>query len=133
MQSTVVDKYFVGTPSRIEGAGMDVIATEVQSRHQAAFPDRLTQEQTLDVGGRFQYRAAGEYHLFNPATIHRLQQAVRQDNFEAGYRLYRSYATAVNDHDKQFATLRGLMGFKLDPSTAVPLDEVEPAEQYLHG
>ncbi len=69
LNSAVVDKYFVGTPTRIEGVGMDVIAEEVRIRHETAFPERSANGHTLDVGGKFQFRDGGEYHLFNPATI----------------------------------------------------------------
>ncbi len=121
LSSEVVDKYFVGTPSRIEGVGLDIIAEEVYIRHESAFPERQVNGHTLDVGGRFQYRDGGEYHLFNPETIHHLQEAVRNNDYEA----YKVYAAAVNLHDKEYATLRGLLKLRLDESEPVPLEEVE--------
>jgi glutamate synthase (ferredoxin) len=127
LSSAVVDEYFIGTPTRIEGVGMDVVAEEVRIRHQSAFPERPVNGHTLDVGGRFQYREDGEYHLFNPATIHRLQEAVRNNDYEA----YKKYAEAVNRHDHEYATLRGLLKLRFEESEAVPLDEVEPEEAIL--
>src|SRR5258706_3868380 len=70
-----VDRYFTWTPSRIGGVGLDVIAEEARLRHKRAFPDRFTHERTLDGGGQYCYRREGELHLFNPQTIHKLQQA----------------------------------------------------------
>ncbi len=127
LNSAVIDKYFVGTPTRIEGVGIDVIAEEARIRHKAAFPNRSANGHTLDVGGRYQVREGGEYHLFNPVTVHNLQHAVRTGDYEA----YKKYAAAVNHHEKEFATLRGLMEFKIDPAHAIPLDEVEPVESIV--
>jgi len=73
----LIDKYFTWTPSRVEGVGIEVLAQEVLKRHQRAFPDRPVNGHVLDVGGQYQWRDGGEYHLFNPQTIHKLQSAVR--------------------------------------------------------
>ncbi|MFN2138855.1 MAG: glutamate synthase large subunit, partial [Candidatus Promineifilaceae bacterium] len=127
LNSDVVDRYFVGTPTRIEGVGMDIIAEEVKIRHESAFPKRAVNGHALDAGGRFQYRENGEYHLFNPATVHRLQEAVRNNDYE----MYKAYAEAVNRHDQEFATLRGLLRLRFDESEPVPLEEVEPEEAIL--
>ncbi|MDD5351118.1 MAG: glutamate synthase large subunit, partial [Chthoniobacteraceae bacterium] len=121
----VIDKYFTWTASRIEGAGLDVIAGEVQLRHRHAFPERPSNGATLDAGGEYQWRADGEAHLFNPLTIHTLQKAVRTDSYDA----FRTYASLINEQDKQLYTLRGLLGFK--DRTAVPLEEVEPIEAIM--
>ena len=102
-------------------SGIDIIAEEVGIRHESAFPERPVNGHTLEVGGRFQYREGGEYHLFNPATIHLLQEAVRNNDYEA----YKSYAEAVNSHDKEYATLRGLLALRFEESEPVPLEEVE--------
>ncbi|MFN2135254.1 MAG: glutamate synthase large subunit [Candidatus Promineifilaceae bacterium] len=127
LSSAVVDKYFIGTPTRIEGVGMEVIAEEVSIRHESAFPARPVNGHTLEVGGRFQFREGGEYHLFNPVTVHRLQEAVRNNDYEA----YKLYAEAVNKHDREFATLRGLLKLKYGEKDPVPLEEVEPEEMIL--
>ncbi|HRO25560.1 MAG TPA: glutamate synthase central domain-containing protein, partial [Promineifilum sp.] len=72
---SVIDRYFTSTPTRIEGADMNVLADEAQQRHDAAFPERPANGHTLEAGGRYQYREDGEFHLFNPSTIHKLQHA----------------------------------------------------------
>src|SRR6266568_1921727 len=83
LNQSVIDKYFTWTPSRVEGVGLDVIAQEVLVRHQRAFPDRSVNGHALDAGGQYQWRENGEYHLFNPQTIHKLQLACRTANYKA--------------------------------------------------
>ncbi|HWY78518.1 MAG TPA: glutamate synthase large subunit [Verrucomicrobiae bacterium] len=126
LKQEVIDKYFTWTPSRIEGVGLDVIAREVQVRHQHAFPDRQVNGHTLDVGGQYQWRADGELHLFSPQTIHKLQQACRTGD----YKVFNEYSTLVNDQSRKHATLRGLLDFKFDASP-IPIEEVEPVETIL--
>jgi glutamate synthase (ferredoxin) len=126
LKQSVVDKYFTWTPSRVEGVGLDVIAREVQIRHQQAFPDRQVNGHTLDVGGQYQWRADGEAHLFNPQTIHKLQQACRG----ADYKAFKEYSALVNDQMKKLCTLRGLLDLKLAPSP-IPIEEVESVEDIL--
>ncbi len=125
LHHSVVDKYFTWTASRLEGVSLDVIAQEVEMRHRHAFPDRQVNGQVLDVGGQYQWRQEGEYHLFNPQTVHKLQQAVRTAN----YKIFKEYSNLVNDQTKRWCTLRGLLDFK--PATAIPLEEVEPVESIL--
>ena len=127
LSSGVVDKYFSGTPTRIEGVGLAMIAEEVRIRHVNAFPERPANGYTLDVGGKYQFREDGEYHLFNPATIQKLQNAARNNDYAA----YKEYAAAVNLHDHEYATLRGLLAFKFQENEAVPLEEVEPIEEIM--
>jgi Glutamate synthase central domain/Conserved region in glutamate synthase len=121
----VIDEYFAGTPSRIGGIGVELIAKEVLLRHHAAFPEREVNGHTPPVGGLYQWRAEGEHHLFNPESIHRLQKAVRTGS----YATYKSYAQLINDQAKRLSTLRGLLDFK--PGKAIPLDEVESAEKIM--
>ncbi|HID50862.1 MAG TPA: glutamate synthase subunit alpha, partial [Anaerolineae bacterium] len=118
----VVDKYLTGTPTRIGGADMETITREIAMRHEAAFPERPSNGHALPPGGRYQWRANGEHHQFNPVTIHQLQQAVRHNDDDA----YREYAAAVNNDARQAATLRGLL--RLKRGQPIPLDEVEPVE-----
>ncbi|MDQ2799363.1 MAG: glutamate synthase large subunit, partial [Armatimonadota bacterium] len=120
LHSSVIDRYFTRTASRIGGVGMDVIAREATMRHGHAFHARGPQTHTLDVGGQYQWRADGEYHLFSPQTVHKLQLAVRTNN----YAVFKEYSSLVNEQLEQRATLRGLLGLKLAAET-VPLDEVE--------
>jgi glutamate synthase (ferredoxin) len=82
LRQDVIDEYFTGTASRVGGVGIDVIAREVLMRHTAAFAERKRAMQTeLPSGGQYQYRADGEFHLFNPESIHRLQKSVRTGSY----------------------------------------------------
>ena len=125
LRQDVIDEYFTWTASRIGGIGMDVIAQEVLMRHRAAFPARETNGHTLQTGGQYQWRADGEFHLFNPESIHRLQKAVRTNN----YPVYKSYAKLIDDQSKQLATLRGLLDFQ--QAEPVPLEEVESVDSIV--
>jgi glutamate synthase (ferredoxin) len=125
LRQDVIDQYFTWTASRIGGVAMDVIAQEVLMRHRAAFPVRQINGHALQSGGLYQWRADGEYHLFNPESIHRLQKAVRSNNFA----VYKSYAKLIDEQAKNLATLRGLLDFK--PSDAVPIEEVESVESIV--
>ncbi len=122
LHHSVIDKYFTWTPSRVEGAGLDVIAEEVLARHRHAFPERQVNGQVLDAGGQYQWRQEGEYHLFNPDSIHKLQQAVRHGSYER----FKEFAAGVNDQAQNFCTLRGLLEFKT--RQPVPIEEVESVE-----
>src|SRR5262249_29987262 len=88
-----VDKYFTWTSSRIGGIGIDVVAEEVLARHRRAYPEYPVNGHTLDVGGHYQYRKDGEYHLFNPESIHKLQYACRAKNYNA----FKEYSELVNN------------------------------------
>ena len=79
----VIDKYFTGTASRIGGIGLDIIAAESLERHRRGFPPITVDGQVLDAGGQYQWRRDGEYHMYNPDTVARLQHAVRIDSFKA--------------------------------------------------
>jgi glutamate synthase (ferredoxin) len=122
----VIDKYFTWTSSRISGAGLDVIAAEVKSRHERAFPERPLNGHVLDVGGHYQWRKDGEHHLFSPETVHKLQYAVRANN----YKVFKEYSALVNDQSRRMCTLRGLFDLKF-ADKPIPLDEVEPVEAIL--
>ncbi|PYM36048.1 MAG: glutamate synthase subunit alpha, partial [Candidatus Rokuibacteriota bacterium] len=122
----VVDRYFTWTASRIGGVGVDLLAEEVRRRHARAFPDRPVLEADLDWGGEYQWRRDGEYHLFNPDTVFKLQHATRSGQ----YRIFKDYTKLVDDQNRRLCTLRGL--FELKPAgPPVPLDEVEPVEAIL--
>ncbi len=122
LNQAVVDKYFTGTATRIEGADITVIAGEVLARHSHAFPDRQVNGHTLEVGGDYQWRKEGEAHLFSPQVIHNLQKAVRTGSYDT----FKVYANLVNEQGKAHFTLRGLLDFK--KRTPVPIEEVEPVE-----
>ncbi|KAM3089971.1 glutamate synthase large subunit [Phormidesmis sp. 146-35] len=125
LSQSLVDKYFSWTASRIQGAGLEVIAQEAILRHSHAFPDREVNGHTLDVGGDYQWRKEGEAHLFSPQTIHTLQKAVREDRYD----LYKQYALLVNEQNQQRFTLRGMLQFK--PRQPVPIEEVESIEAIM--
>lgn len=121
----VVDKCFAGTLSRIEGMDFDDIAKETLIRHKLAFSDKPTDSLQLEVGGVYQWKRRGEYHMYNPETIHLLQQSTRKNDFQ----LYKKYASIVNDRSRKACTLRGLLDFK--KRNSIPIEEVEPKENIL--
>jgi glutamate synthase (ferredoxin) len=121
-----VEKYFTRTASRIGGIGIDVVAEEVHRRHARAFPSRQTGESDLATGGEYQWRRDGEYHLFNPDTVFKLQHATRSGQ----YAIFKEYSALVDDQSRHHATLRGLLELKTR-GTPIPIDEVEPIEAIL--
>ena len=123
---SVIDKYFTGTASRIEGIGLDVMAEEARRKHEFAFRPVTESETELDVGGNYAYRANGEYHLLNPFTISKLQHAIKNDS----YSTYKEYAEHINNQARHLSTLRGLMGFKF-ADKPLSIDEVEPATEIV--
>jgi glutamate synthase (ferredoxin) len=125
LNSVVVDKYFTWTPSRIQGVGLDVIAQEAVARHHRAFPREAVNSE-LDAGGQYQWRDGGEFHLFNPQTIHKLQTACRLGS----EKIYRDYAELINNQATNLCTLRGLLDFKFDEHP-IPIEEVEPIEEIV--
>ena len=126
LNSAVIDKYFKWTASRVEGVDIEVLAKEVSMRHRRAFPDRDTGDDVLDSGGKYSWRKDGEYHLFNPMTVHRLQRACRTND----YKVFKEYTDLVNDQSEQMCTLRGLLEFKY-PTKPIPIEEVEPVESIV--
>ena len=126
LDKAFVDRYFTWTASRIGGVGIDVIAEETAARHARAFPDRPVGDAELEWGGEYQWRREGEYHLFNPDTVFKLQHATRSGQ----YRIFKDYSRAVDEQTRNLATLRGL--FTLKPAErAIPIEEVEPVEAIL--
>ena len=119
----LVERYFRGTVSRLGGIEVDQVAEEVARRHRRAYPDRPTEQahRPLEVGGEYQWRREGEFHLFNPETVFKLQHATRQRRFD----IFRDYTRAVDDQSRQLATLRGLLQLRVGDRPPVPLDEVE--------
>jgi len=121
-----VDRYFTWTASRIGGIGIDVVAEEVLKRHRRAFPTRSGAQADLEWGGEYQWRRDGEYHLFNPDTVFKLQHATRSGQ----YSIFKEYSKLVDDQNRQRATLRGLLDLR-PAGEPVPLDEVEPVEHIV--
>lgn len=126
LEKTFVDKYFTWTASRIGGIGMDVVAKEMNMRHHNAFPERAVKKPDLESGGEYQWRRDGEYHLFNPDTVFKLQHATRSGQ----YKVFKEYTNLVDDQNENHATLRGMFKFKY-AKKAIPLDEVEPIENIM--
>ena len=120
----VVDKYFTGATSRIEGIGLDELASEVLAKHNLAFSKKDIPTDRLPVGGVYQWKRKGEFHLFNPQTIHLLQHATRMND----YTTFKKYSKLVNDQGEKACTLRSLFQFKHN-RPSISIDEVEPAEQ----
>jgi glutamate synthase (NADPH/NADH) large chain len=127
IHQSVIDKYFTWTPSRIGGIGLEVIAGEAEMRHAEGYPARASSSQSLETGGEYQWRQDGEYHLFNPKTIHSLQQACQKGD----YKLFKEYSRLVNEQTTNLGTLRGLLEFKFT-AQPVPLEEVESVESICH-
>jgi glutamate synthase (NADPH) large chain len=126
LSKKLVDEYFTGTASRIEGVGLDVLAREAAMKHEYAFRPVTEADTELQVGGSYHYRVRGEYHLLNPQSISKLQHAVRQSNFKT----FREYSDLINNQNHQLCTLRGLMQLK-KAGAPVPLDEVESASEIV--
>jgi len=126
LSKNLVDIYFTGTPSRIEGVGLDVLAQEAVAKHSFAFHPVSESETDLPVGGNYQYRVNGEHHLLNPQTVSKLQHAVRQQS----YATFQEYTQLIDRQNQQFYTLRGLMELKTIPHP-IPLEEVEPASEIV--
>ena len=122
----LVDRYFTGTASRIEGVGLDVLAREAKLKHDHALQPISDTNTELDIGGSYQFRSSGEYHLFNPGTVSKLQHAVRQSSFAT----FQEYTQLIDSQSHDLCTLRGLMNLKL-AAQPVPIEEVEPASEIV--
>ncbi|WP_180682132.1 glutamate synthase-related protein [Tepidicella baoligensis] len=127
LNSQLVDKYFTGTPSRVEGIGVFEIAEEAIRMHKAAFGDDPVLANMLDAGGEYAWRVRGEEHMWTPDAIAKLQHSTRSNNFNT----YKEYAQIINDQTRRHMTLRGLFEFKVDPAKAIPVEEVEPAQEIV--
>ena len=130
LNRALMDKYFKGTASNVEGIGVFEIAEEALRLHQLAFGNDPVLAQTLDAGGEYAFRVRGEDHMWTPDAIAKLQHATRAKD-GGNFSTYKEYAQIINDQSKRHMTLRGLFEFKLDPSRAIPLDEVEPAKEIV--
>ena len=123
----LVDKYFKGTASNVEGIGVFEVAEEALRLHRAAFGKDPVLVNALDAGGEYAFRVRGEDHMWTPDAIAKLQHSTRANNFNT----YKEYAQIINDQSQRHMTLRGLFEFKIDPSKAIPLDQVEPAKEIV--
>ena len=126
LNRAVVNKYFTGATSRIEGMGLDEIARETLAKHVFAFSRKDIPVDRLPSGGVYQWKRKGEFHLFNPNTIHFLQYSTHMNDYAS----FKKYSKLVNDQTEKAATLRGLMAFKRN-RPSIPIEEVEPEELIL--
>ena len=122
-----IAKFFTGTASQVEGMGVFEIAEEALRMHRAAFSDDPVLSNMLDTGGEYAWRVRGENHMWTPDAIAKLQHATRANNWNT----YKEYAQLINDQNRNHMTLRGLFEFKIDPSKAIPIEEVESAKEIV--
>ena len=127
LSKALVDKYFTGTPSNVEGIGVFEVAEEALRLHRAAFGNDPVLAGMLDAGGEYAYRIRGEDHMWTPDSIARLQHSTRANN----YSTYKEYAQLINDQTRRHMTLRGLFEFRFDACKPVPIEEVEPAAEIV--
>jgi glutamate synthase (NADPH/NADH) large chain len=127
LNRATIDKYFTGTASQVEGMGIFEIAEEALRMHRAAFSDDPVLATMLDAGGEYAWRVRGENHMWTPDAIAKLQHATRANNWST----YKEYAQLINDQNRRHMTLRGMFEFKIDPSKAIPIDEVESAKEIV--
>jgi glutamate synthase (NADPH/NADH) large chain len=125
----VLDEYFTGLSCPVGGIDLDDIAADVATRHQLAYLDRPDERahRELEVGGEYQWRREGEYHLFNPDTVFKLQHSTRTGQ----YSIFKEYTALVDDQSERMASLRGLLKFKEGVRQPVPIEEVEPASEIV--
>ncbi len=127
LSSSVVGKYFTGTPSRVEGISVFDIAQEAIRMHKAAYGADPLLANLLDAGGEYAWRVRGDEHMWTPDAIAKLQHSARANNWNT----YKEYAQIVNDQSRRHMTLRGLFEFKIDPTKAISLDQVESAQEIV--
>ncbi|MDP6162154.1 MAG: glutamate synthase large subunit [Acidimicrobiales bacterium] len=125
----IISECFTGTVSRLGGVGFEVIANEVKQNHQVAFPSNpgANPYRTLEPGGEYQWRRDGEFHLFNPETVFKLQHATK----ERRYDIFREYTKMVDSQSEELATLRGLFKFDESRKKSISVDEVEPVSEIV--
>jgi glutamate synthase (NADPH) large chain len=125
----LVEEYFTGTTSRIDGVDLAVLAREVRARHRSAYAPNATARahRRLEVGGEYQWRREGELHLFNPETVFLLQHATRQRRYE----VFKRYTSTVDRLSREAATLRGLFELREGVRPPVPIEEVEPVSSIV--
>ena len=126
LNSKLIDTYFKGTATNVEGIGIEEIAEETMRIHQSAFGADPVLANALDAGGEYAFRVRGEEHMWTPDSIAKLQHATRTNQ----YNTYKEYAALINDQTKRQMTLRGLFKLKTNDKV-IPLDEVEPAKEIV--
>jgi glutamate synthase (NADPH/NADH) large chain len=127
LAKSMVDKYFTGTTSNVEGIGVFEVAEESIRHHLAAFGDDPVLSKALDAGGEYAFRVRGEEHMWTPDAIAKLQHSTRTNSFQT----FKDYARIINDQSKRHMTLRGLFEFRIDPAKSISIEEVEPAKEIV--
>ena len=129
LATDLVDEFFTGTVSRLGGIGLEEIAREVASRHATAHPKRpdLRAHRRIELGGEYQWRREGEFHLFNPDTVYRLQHSTRAGRYD----LFKQYTKDVDDQSQRLATLRGLFELRTSDRSPISIDDVEPVSEIV--
>ena len=127
LSRALVDKYFSGTTTNVEGIGVFEVAEEAIRVHKAAFGGDPVLANTLDAGGEYAFRVRGEEHMWTPDAIAKLQHSTRNNSFQT----YKEYAQIINDQSRRHMTFRGLFEFRVDPAKSVPIEEVEPATEIV--
>ncbi|MFM1921875.1 MAG: hypothetical protein RLZZ303_3509 [Candidatus Hydrogenedentota bacterium] len=125
LSTSLIERAFSGTPSRVEGIGIKEVAIESLMRHAHAYPEEPGDSPQLEIGGAYRWRRRGEFHQWNPETVAKLQYATKSNKWDA----YEDFAREVNDRNRTLATLRGLLKFKA--GKPVPIEEVEPASEIV--
>lgn len=126
LNKALVEQYFTGTPSRIEGVGLDVIAKEASLRHEHALTAPSDFEPELEIGGFYQYRLQGEYHLLNPHTVAKVQHAVQKNS----YATFQEFSHAIDEQNQKLCTIRGLLKLRT-AARPIPVEEVESATEIV--
>ena len=126
LSSNLVDRYFCGTSSKVEGIDLEEIQIETENRHELAFGDSPILSNDLDVGGDLSFRIRGEEHVWTPETIGMLQHSVRSANYDT----FKKYSKKINDHSIKLKNLRGLFKFT-NKAKAINIDEVEPTSEIV--
>jgi len=126
LKQSFVDRYFTGTASTIEGAGLPEVAEEAVRWHRDAYGDNPIYANALDVGGEYAYRVRGDGHIWTPETIGKLQHATRANDA----RTFAEFTEIVNRQCREAMTLRGLFEFRF-AEQPIPIEEVEPASEIV--
>ena len=126
----LVDEFFTGTVSRLGGVGLDELAVEIEMRHRLAYPDRPEERahRQLQVGGEYQWRREGEYHLFNPDTVFKLQHATRVEALRDLQGVHRPRSTT---RAASWPPCAACSGSRRGSATPIPIDEVEPVSEIV--
>ena len=125
LSSAFIEKYFTGTPTRIEGIGIDEIEKETLKRHDSVYKEEHTPDNILDPGGSYHMRSNSQNHLLTGEAIVILHKALRENNYD----YYKKYTALINNQSQNLCTLRGLFNFK--KSNSIPIDQVEPIESIV--